>query len=105
MTGLILAAITLPLAEVCEKPDFARSTYPGRVTAIAQVDVRPQVSGEILEVAFENGQMVKEGDVLYRLDPVKYEAAVKNAEARVVEMRANVSYADQAPSRDARRVA
>ena len=102
MTGLILAVIALPVTEVSEQPDFARSTYPGRVTAIAQVDVRPQVSGEILDVAFENGQMVKEGDVLYRLDPVKYESAVKNAEARVVEMRANVSYAETSYERHKR---
>ncbi|MBR6939833.1 MAG: biotin/lipoyl-binding protein, partial [Clostridia bacterium] len=35
-------------------------------------------SGEILEVCFQNGADVKEGDLLYRIDPVKYEAAVKN---------------------------
>ena len=40
--------------------------------------------------------------VLYRLDPVKYEAAVKNAEARVVEMRANVSYAETSYERHKR---
>ena len=91
---LLAAEVILPVAEVSEQPDREPSTYPGRVTPIAQVDVVPQVSGEILEVAFKNGQLVKEGDVLYRIDPVKYEAAVKNAESKLQEMKANVRYAE-----------
>jgi len=86
--------IVLPVAAVRDVADYRVRTYPGRVTPIAQVNVVPQVSGEILEVAFENGNVVKEGDLLYRLDPVKYEAAVKNAEAKVAECKANVSYAE-----------
>lgn len=94
-TSIILAAtVTLPVAKVREIPDFQASTYPGRVTPIAQVDVVPQVSGEILEVCFANGQTVKEGDVLYRLDSVKYEAAVKNAESKLAECKANARYAE-----------
>lgn len=92
---LVLAAsITLPIAEVVEIADMQSSVYPGRVVPVAQVDVVPQVSGEILEVAFANGQTVREGDVLYRLDPVKYEAAVKNAESKLAECKANVRYAE-----------
>ena len=84
----------LPVAEVREVADRSARTYPGRVVAIQKVDVVPQVSGEILEVCFENGADVKEGDVLYRLDPVKYEAAVKNAESKLAEAKANVKYAE-----------
>ena len=61
---------------------------------IQKVDVIPQVSGEILEVCFQDGAQVKEGDVLYRIDPVKYEAAVKNAESKLTECKANVKYAE-----------
>ena len=91
---LLAASITLPVAEVTEIADFKTRTYPGRVVPIAQVNVVPQVSGEILEVGFENGSAIKEGQMLYRLDPVKYEAAVKNAEAKVAECKANLSYAE-----------
>ena len=91
---LLAASVVLPVCEVVEKADMSVSTYPGRVIPIAQVNVVPQVSGEILEVCFENGAMVKEGDVLYRLDPVKYSAAVKNAEAKLAECKANLSYAE-----------
>ena len=91
---LLAASITLPVTEVTEIADFKSRTYPGRVVPIAQVNVVPQVSGEILEVGFENGSRIKEGQLLYRLDSVKYEAAVKNAEAKVAECKANLSYAE-----------
>ncbi len=91
---LLAASITLPVVEVTEVADFKTRTYPGRVVPIALVNVVPQVAGEILEVGFENGSRVKAGQLLYRLDSVKYEAAVKNAEAKVAECKANLSYAE-----------
>ena len=91
---LAVAQLSLPVAEVREVADLKSSQYPGRVTPIAKVDIIPQVSGEILEVCFQNGAAVKEGDVLYRLDQVKYEAAVKNAESKLAECKANVKYAE-----------
>jgi len=88
------AELVLPVAEVSERPDYRQKTYPGRVVAIQRVDVIPQVSGEIREVCFRDGATVKEGDILYRIDPVKYEAAVKNAESKLAETKANVHYAE-----------
>ena len=93
--AVVLAAeLVLPVAEVREVADHHEKNYPGRVVAIQKVEVVPQVSGEILEVCFRDGSSVKEGDVLYRIDPVKYEAAVKNAESKLTEMKANVKYAE-----------
>ena len=91
--------LRLPVAEVVERPYHETRTCPGRVVAIARVNVVPQVSGEILEVGFRNGDIVRQGAMLYRLDPVKYEAAVKNAEAKLAECRANVKYADSSYER------
>ena len=91
--------IRLPVASVTKVADFQVKTYPGRVIPVAQVNVIPQVSGEILEVGFENGALVKEGTLLYRLDPVKYEAAVKNAEAKVAESKAARQYAERSYER------
>ncbi|MGN0854384.1 MAG: efflux RND transporter periplasmic adaptor subunit [Kiritimatiellia bacterium] len=92
-------SIRLPVVEVVERPFREVRTCPGRVVAIARVNVVPQVSGEILEVGFKNGEVVPKGALLYRLDPVKYEAAVKNAEAKLAECRANVKYADSSYER------
>jgi len=92
---LFLAAeLVLPVAEVAQRADHRVKNYPGRVISIQKVDIVPQVSGEILEVCFQNGANVKAGEVLYRLDPVKYEAAVKNAESKLAECNANASYAE-----------
>ena len=88
------APVRVPVAEVVQVDDYRTKTYPGRVVPVAQVNVVPQVSGEILKVGFENGAVVKEGDLLFSLDPVKYQAAVKNAEAKVAECKANLSYAE-----------
>jgi RND family efflux transporter MFP subunit len=89
----VLAAVVLPVSTVEEVNTAQARKYPGRVVPIERVDVVPEVSGDILEVGFENGRPVSKGDVLYRIDPVKYEAAVKNAEAKVAECRANLAYA------------
>ena len=91
---LLAAELVLPVAKVENMPDHRVKTYPGRVVAIQEVNIVPQVSGEILEVCFANGAAVKEGDLLYRIDPVKYEAAVKNAESKLTECNANVKYAE-----------
>jgi len=91
---LLAAELTLPVAEVANRADHRVKDYPGRVTAIQRVEIVPQVSGEILEVCFQNGANVKAGEVLFRLDSVKYEAAVKNAESKLAECKANVHYAE-----------
>ena len=52
----------------------------GTVTPQASVRVRPQVSGVMTEVLFTEGQMVKKGDVLARIDPRSYEQALMQAQ-------------------------
>jgi len=106
LAGLSLAAggrvrvdITVPVAEVTERAESWTRTYPGRVTPVALANVRSQVAGEILEVCFSNGATVVQGQTLYRIDPVKYEAAVRNAEAKVAERKANLLYAEQSHTR------
>lgn len=53
----------------------------GRTSAYMGSDVRPQVSGIILERLFIEGSDVKQGDVLYQIDPALYQAAYDNAKA------------------------
>ena len=91
---LAAAAVRVPLASVVEVPDSALRRYPARVCAIAEVDIRPQVNGEILEIGFANGGMVKKGDMLYRIDSLQYEAAVWSAEAQVAKLKSSLEYAE-----------
>lgn len=68
--------------------------------AIEQVNIVARVDGEILEVGFANGSTVKQGQLLYRVDSVKYEAAVKNAEAKIAEYKAKMTYAESSLERN-----
>lgn len=67
---------------------------PGRIVAFEEADIRPQVSGIILERLFDEGSYVKEGQQLYQIDPAVYdaelglaEANLKNAQARLENAR------------------
>jgi multidrug efflux system membrane fusion protein len=54
----------------------------GTTRALKMVTVRPQVDGKLLSVNFDEGQQVKQGDVLARIDPVIYQAQLDQAKAK-----------------------
>lgn len=60
----------------------------GHVEAMQSVAVRPRVGGEVTRVAFREGQDVKEGDLLFTIDPRPYQSALAAAEAALERDRA-----------------
>lgn len=52
----------------------------GTVTPVTTITVRPQVSGVMTDVLFTEGQMVRKGDVLARIDPRSYQQALAQAQ-------------------------
>jgi membrane fusion protein, multidrug efflux system len=52
----------------------------GTVTPLATVTVQSQISGQIMKIAFKEGQTVKEGDALIQIDPRPYQVALEQAE-------------------------
>ena len=64
---------------------------PGRTSPLAISEVRPQVSGVIQARLFTEGSNVKKGQLLYRIDPAPYRAAVDQAKAQLASAEANVA--------------
>jgi len=58
-------------------------TALGTATARSTVTVRSQVDGQLVQVAFREGQFVKAGDVLAQVDPRPFQAALANARAQL----------------------
>lgn len=56
----------------------------GTVTPLQTVTVRTQISGQLQEVAFQEGQMVQKGDFLAQVDPRPYQAALIQAEGQLI---------------------
>src|SRR5690606_8265722 len=71
------------VATVLNKPVHQWDTFNGRVTAVESVELRPRVSGYVQRVAFDEGQEVKKGDLLFVIDPRPYQAALDQARAQL----------------------
>ena len=69
--------------------------FPGRLVAVESAEIRPQVSGRITEIYFEDGQHVEKDDPLFVIDPRPYEAAVAQAEAALKAAQSNFSRANK----------
>ena len=69
--------------------------YPATVTPLNQVDIKPQVSGNIINISFQDGQYVHKGQRLYEIDQQQYKAAYDQAQANVAVSQANLAKAQQ----------
>jgi membrane fusion protein, multidrug efflux system len=113
----MLAAIA-PLLAGCEEPNSAAAAaqtseadvsivtvksqaralvreLPGRVAPTRVSDVRPRVSGIVIERMFSQGSEVKAGDPLYRIDPRPFEVEVQSSDAALAKAMAALDQASQ----------
>ena len=72
---------------------------PGRIAPTRVAEVRARVAGIVLERTFPQGADVKAGDVLYRIDPVKFEVELAAAEAALAKAQAVHDQAEQQAKR------
>jgi len=67
--------------------------YVGRFVAVNQVLVHARVSGYLDKIDFTDGQMVKEGDLLFTLDQRPFKIALEQAQANLAQAKANLDFA------------
>jgi len=102
------AEIPVAAARAEQKPIPLELRAIGNVEAFSAVEVKSQVAGPIARVAFEEGQDVRKGQVLFEIDPRPFQQAVHETEAEVANRKAALAQAeanyerDQAQARNAR---
>jgi RND family efflux transporter MFP subunit len=113
MTKLALTAVLALACAACSRPPpppeappavevaqpLARQVadwddYTGRFEPVDAVEVRPRVSGAIQSVHFTDGDVVKQGQLLFVIDPRPYAAELARARAAVAGARAELANAD-----------
>ena len=80
----------VPVGMPTQKDIQDQTRFIALVKPLNAVDVRPQVAGEIKQVLFKDGQMVQEGDVLFLIDPDRYQANLAVAKATLAKAQADV---------------
>ncbi|MDB5987024.1 MAG: efflux transporter periplasmic adaptor subunit [Nevskia sp.] len=84
---------TVEVAKVLERKVQDWDEYTGRLQAVDSVEIRPRVSGYIDKVAFPEGQSVKQGDLLFLIDPRPYQADFDRANAELQRSRTQLELA------------
>ncbi len=75
------------------RPITKASDFVGRVEAVERVEIRARVTGFLEDVLFKEGDLVKKGDVLYRIEPDSFQAAVQQAQGAVLEAQGKLANA------------
>jgi membrane fusion protein (multidrug efflux system) len=78
--------VLVAVARTGSVPD--RREYVGNLRATSSVEVRARVRGYLMEQGFEDGQVVTEGDLLFRIDPSTYAVALAEAKGQLARARA-----------------
>lgn len=87
-----------PPPPVTVAPPLARQIvdwdeYAGHFEAVQAVEVRPRVSGYLLSVDFRDGDFVREGQVLFRIDPRPFQAELARARGDEAKARSDLALA------------
>lgn len=90
----LVGVVTVERKEVVMTKDA-----PGRIAPMRIAEVRPRVSGIVLERAFEQGGVVEKGAVLYRIDPTPFQIDLDSARAALAKAEASLFHASRLEDR------
>lgn len=95
---LLHVAQEVPVTVAVDKPQRGEITRiaqaPGDVEAVLEVDISSEIVAKILEMPVEEGDLVKKGDLLCRLDDTRLVAEVESAEERIAQLEASILQAE-----------
>jgi multidrug efflux system membrane fusion protein len=93
--------VPVSIAKAAQEPVPTELRVVGTVEASAIVQMRSQVAGPLVRVAFTEGQNVNAGDLLFEIDRRPFEDALRQAEAAVSRDRAQINQIEATLARDA----
>jgi len=93
------AAIPVSVATVEQRDTAIWTDFSGRVEAVGRVEIRPRAAGAIVRAHFREGALVKQGDLLFTIDPALYAADVQGAEAQLAAAIARLALANKEAQR------
>ena len=91
-----MAPINVTVMPLQKRTVELTSTWFGHLRGVEQADIRPEVSGKLLEQVYWHGSLCEKGEVLFRIDPASYQAAYDQAAASVAAAKAGVLQAEVA---------
>ena len=80
------------VAKPVQRTIVDKDEYVGRFVAVDAVEVRARLSGYLEKVHFTDGQLVKQGDLLFTIDRRPFQNALDQARANLAQARANLAY-------------
>jgi len=84
--------VTVQMPELKTVTTFA--SFPGRLVAHEEVEIRARVKGFLKTIDFSDGQRVEKGDLLFTIEPAEYIAAVNSSKASLAQAKAALKLAD-----------
>lgn len=85
-------AVAVTVAVVEPRQTSLWDDFSGRLEAVNRVELRPRVAGAIQSTNFTEGDLVKAGDLLFKIDPAPYAAEVDKAQAQLEAAKARVVF-------------
>ena len=85
-------AVAVTVAVVEPRQTSLWDDFSGRLEAVNRVELRPRVAGAIQSTNFTEGELVKAGDLLFKIDPAPYAAEVDKAQAQLEAAKARVVF-------------
>ena len=82
------------VAKPAKRTVIDHDEYVGRFVAVDSVEIRARVSGYLDRIDFTDGQMVKQGDLLFTVDKRPFQTALDQAKANLAQARANLAFAE-----------